>query len=319
MSKVLALGVAAALALVSIALPRAEAASRRRPPPVVGRWNLTVTDAEGRSFPSWLELTFDDQGALGGRLVRRKGRPVPLTKVEWKKNELTFVDVETEGAAPVERTYRAKMRYGMLDGTATVTPGSAWTFLGNRSNHFRERGRVPWGKPVALVSKGLLGWRLRANKKGACWKESAGIISNRPGCVNIISDGRYQDFKLHAEVKLDPGAATGVFLRGRYEVQLADDAGKAVHDATSGAIHGHLVPRRNAAKPPGVWQTLDVTLVGRKVTVVLNGDKVIDGQEIPGPTGGALDSEESVPGPVMLESERGTVAFRNLVVTPALW
>ena len=137
--------------------------------------------------------------------------------------------------------------------------------------------------------------------------------------MDIISDGRYQDFKLHAEVKLEPGSATGVFLRGRYEVHLADDAGKPVSDSTSGAIYGHLVPRRNGARAVSVWQTLDVTLVGRRVTVVLNGQKVIDGQEIPGPTGGAIDSEESVPGPVMLESERGTVAFRNLVVTPALW
>ena len=109
--------------------------------------------------------------------MRRRGRPVTLSKVEWKKNELTFVDVESEGATPVERTYKAKMRYGMLDGTAAVIPGSAWTFLGNRSNHFKERGRVPWGKPVALVSKGLLGWRLRDSKKGACWKESAGDAS----------------------------------------------------------------------------------------------------------------------------------------------
>ena len=317
MSKVLTSAVV--LALLCTVAPEATAA--RRPPPVVGRWNLTVTDVEGRSFPSWLELTADEKGVLGGRLVRREGRPTALGKVEWKKNELTFVDSDLEPGSKtaVERTYKAKMRFGMLDGTATSVPGSAWTFLGQRAHKFRERGRVPWGKPVALVSKGLLGWRLRDNKKGACWKESAGVISSQFPCVDIISDGRYQDFKLHLEVKLEPDSATGVYLRGRYQVQLADDPGKPVSDSASGAVYGHLVPRKNAAATGGGWQTLDVTLIGRRVTVVLNGQKVIDGQEIPGPTGGALDSEEAVPGPVMLESERGGVAFRNIVVTPALW
>lgn len=317
MSKVLPS--ALSLALVLALAPAAGAA--RRPPPVVGRWNLTVTDVEGRTFPSWLELTADEKGVLGGRLVRRAGRPVPLGKVEWKKNELTFVDSDIEPGAKtaVERTYKAKIRFGMLDGTATAAPGSAWTFLGSRSHKFRERGRVPWGKPVALVSKGLLGWRLRDNKKGACWKESAGVISSKAPCVDIISDGRYQDFKLHVEVKLGPGAATGVYLRGRYEVQLVDDAGKPPSDESSGAIYGLLAPRKNAAGKPGDWQTLDVTLVGRKVTVVLNGETVLSNQEIPGPTGGALDSDESVPGSVMLEAGKGPLSFRNLVVTPSQW
>ena len=71
-------------------------------------------------------------------------------------------------------------------------------------------------------------------------------------------------------------------------------------------------------RSPDVWQTLDITLVGRKVTVVLNGKTVIDNQEIPGITGGALDSHEALPGPIYLQgTEKGHVAFRSIVITPA--
>jgi hypothetical protein len=311
---------------VSVLLPvlhRPAALAKRRPPPVVGRWNLSVTGPDGAAFPSWLEITFDDQtGKLGGRICGRTGRTHPLLRAEWKKNEIAFVDAEGEAAGgkpAAERTYRAKIRYGMLDGAASAPGGPSWTFLGARAPRFPNRGRVPWGKPVNLISKGLLGWRLRSNVKGACWKEGAGIIGNKGSCVDIISDGRYQDFKLHLEYKLEPGARSGVYLRGRYEVQLIDDASKATSDESNGAVFGLLPPGRNAARPASEWQRLDATLIGRRVTVVLNGEKVLDNQEIAGPTGGAIDSEEQVPGPIMLQCEQGQVAFRNIVVTPALW
>jgi hypothetical protein len=320
MPKLARLGlVLAAVSVLLPVLPRPVAA-KKRPPPVVGRWNLNVTGPDGASFPSWLELTHDDKtGKLGGRLCGRTGRAHPLLKVEWKKNEVTFIGRPEEGSTGGERTYRAKIRFGMLDGAASAAAGPSWTFLGARPPKFPNRGRVPWGKPVTLISKGLLGWRLRGNGRGACWKETGGVISNKAPCVDIISDGRYQDFKLHLEHKLEPGSRTGVYLRGRYEVQLVDDAGKPPTEDGTGAVHGLVVPIRNAARSGSEWQRLDITLVGRRVTVVLNGEKVIDNQEIAGPTGGAIDSEEAVPGPVMLQSEQGQVAFRNIVVTPALW
>jgi hypothetical protein len=289
-----------------------------------------MTGADSSTFPSWLELTFDTKtGVLSGRLCGRQGRPRQLVKAEWKKNELTLVEApppppvaagkEAPPAPPPPRTYKAKVRFGNLEGTAEAAGEPTWTLFGTRPPKFHERGRVAWGKPVPLVSRGLIGWRLRDNRHGTCWKETAGVLESRPDCVDIVSDGRYQDFKLHLEVKLAPGGATGVFLRGRYQVQLADDAGKAPTDETSGAIFGMLSPRKNAAGKPDEWQTLDVTLVGRRVTVMLNGQLAIDNQEILGPTGGAIDSDEAIPGSILLEAEKGPLAFRNLVVTPALW
>ena len=63
-------------------------------------------------------------------------------------------------------------------------------------------------------------------------------------------------------------------------------------------------------------QTLEVELAGRVVTVVLNGERVIDRQTIPGITGGALDSDEGVPGPVMLQGDHGPIEFRRVMVVP---
>jgi hypothetical protein len=83
-------------------------------------------------------------------------------------------------------------------------------------------------------------------------------------------------------------------------------------------VYGFLPPSPELPRKPGEWQTFDVTLVGRMVAVVQNGQTVIDQQEIPGITGGALDSHEELPGPIYLQgSEEGRVAFRNVVITPA--
>ena len=72
-----------------------------------------------------------------------------------------------------------------------------------------------------------------------------------------------------------------------------------------------------AAKPAGEWQSFDITLVGRMVNVVANGKRVICDQEIPGITGGALDSNEGSPGPLFLQGDHGPVEYRNIVITPA--
>jgi hypothetical protein len=83
-------------------------------------------------------------------------------------------------------------------------------------------------------------------------------------------------------------------------------------------VYGFLAPSPELPRKTGEWQSFDITLIGRKVTIVQNGKTVIDNQEIPGITGGALDSHEELPGPIYLQgTEKGHVAFRNIVVTPA--
>jgi hypothetical protein len=71
------------------------------------------------------------------------------------------------------------------------------------------------------------------------------------------------------------------------------------------------------ATQAGQWQTFDITLVGRRVTVVLNGKTIICDREIPGITGGAINSREGDPGPLLLQGDHGPVEYRNIMITPA--
>ena len=125
------------------------------------------------------------------------------------------------------------------------------------------------------------------------------------------------DFRLHAEFKYPKGGNSGIYLRGRYEVQLEDTLGSEPGILGIGAIYGHLVPNELTALGPDRWQSLDITLIGRRVTVVLSGRTVIADQLIPGPTGGAMDSHEGLSGPIYLQGDHGPVEFREIVITPA--
>jgi 3-keto-disaccharide hydrolase len=108
-----------------------------------------------------------------------------------------------------------------------------------------------------------------------------------------------------------------VYLRGRYEVQIEDDERHQTSNHTIGAIYGFLPPSEMASKTAGEWQSYDITLVGRMVTVVLNGKTVICDREIPGITGGALDSNEGEPGPLYMQGDHGAIDYRNIILTPA--
>lgn len=125
-------------------------------------------------------------------------------------------------------------------------------------------------------------------------------MTNTPPCVDIVTDRRFDDFTLHVEFNILPKSNSGLYLCGRYEMQIQDDAGRPSDNRGMGSVYGFLRPSINASGRPAEWQTFDVTLIGRRVTVVLNGRTIIDDIAIPGITGGALDSNEGAPGSHML-------------------
>jgi len=141
-----------------------------------------------------------------------------------------------------------------------------------------------------------------------------GILENPSSGVNLITVDAYEDFKLHIEFRYPKGSNSGVYLRGRYEVQIEDNYGKEPTSTLFGGIYGFLTPNEMAALPAGEWQSFDITLVGRRVSVVANGKKIITDQIIPGITGGALDSKEGLPGPLMLQGDHGPVEYRNISI-----
>ena len=132
-----------------------------------------------------------------------------------------------------------------------------------------------------------------------------------------MTDRTFTDFKLHIEFRYPKGSNSGVYLRGRYEVQIIDSKGKQPSLVLLGAIYGFLPPTEIMAKNAGEWQSYDITLIGRLVTLVVNGKTVICRQEIPGITGGAIDSQEGEPGPILIQGDHGAIDFRNILITPA--
>src|SRR2546425_1271162 len=129
--------------------------------------------------------------------------------------------------------------------------------------------------------------------------------------------GRADGFQAHLEFNVEPHSNSGVYLRGRYEIQILDDPSKVTEEHGCGALYSRIAPKLDATRPAGEWQTFDITLVGRSLTVVLNGKTIIDGGQVDGITGGAINPFEGEPGPLMLQGDHGKVRFRNIVVTPA--
>ena len=150
------------------------------------------------------------------------------------------------------------------------------------------------------------------------WKVENGTLVSPGHGPEIIHEQKFQDFKLHLEFNCGANANSGVYVRGRYEVQIEDNSIQEPPSHHTGGVYGFIAPSPELPRKPGEWQTFDITLIGRTITVVQNGKTIIDSQEIPGITGGALNSHEELPGPIYLQgSEDNHVAFRNIVITPA--
>ena len=149
------------------------------------------------------------------------------------------------------------------------------------------------------------------------WIAENGILKSPKSGSNLLSKEKFNDFKLHLEFRVPVGSNSGVYLRGRYELQIMDSYGEEPGSTLFGGIYGYITPNENASKPAGEWQSYDITLVGRRITVVANGKTVICDALIPGITGGAIDSREGEPGPILLQGDHGPIEFRNMVITTA--
>jgi hypothetical protein len=134
---------------------------------------------------------------------------------------------------------------------------------------------------------------------------------------NLISDATFNDFKLQVKFRFSEHGNSGVYLRGRYEVQITDYSKETPVKDVLGSIYGFIAPSESAGKKPGEWQTYEITLIGRMVTIVLNGKTIICNQEIPGITGGALNSHEGTAGPIMLQGDHEPIEYGSIIITPA--
>jgi hypothetical protein len=285
--------------------------------PFLGRWDLTLK-APDREYPSWLEISEKD-GKLTAQMVSRWGNARPLPRVELSDGHLTFVSPKEEEDRKDDMVFEGKLAGENLVGTTTGQDGTPWQWTGQRAPSLKKTHAPKWGKPIQLFNgKDLAGWKMDKPDPEKAWMVVGGALVSPGHGPEIINEQKFQDFKLHVEFNCAANSNSGIYLRGRYEVQVEDNSIQEPPSHHTGGVYGFLVPSSEMPRKPGEWQTFDITFVGRIITVVQNGKTIINNQEVAGITGGALDSHEELAGPIYLQgSEDGHVAYRSIVITPA--
>jgi hypothetical protein len=283
----------------------------------VGTWNVRITDAADTFVSGGFRIDKNGDG-FSGALVWRSGSYAPVKSVEVKDGVLRMLREQTLGKNDV---FEARLDGALLKGQVTYATGKVNQFEGRRAPVLPSKRAPVWGAPVAMFDgKTLTGWHPRDAKAQNGWAVVNGELAvvEPKGNSDLVSDRTFLDMKLHLEFNVEAKSNSGVYLRGRYEIQILDnpDAKMALDTHGCGAVYSRLAPSSDATKPAGEWETLDIEFVGRQVMVALNGTVVVKGV-VDGITGGALSPFEEEPGPLMLQGDHGKVKFRNIQVTPA--
>ncbi|MCC6353394.1 MAG: DUF1080 domain-containing protein [Verrucomicrobiae bacterium] len=303
-----------------------------------GAWALTIPGGAA----GCLEI-MKDGGGHSGRILWGGGSVLPLASVSVDGDKLTVTRVrevkkkDASGAMKTEKvtdTITAKANGDDLS-LVLESPGPKGAiqkseFSGKRQPPMPKRpdlSKVKFGEPIQLFNgKDLSGWRLVADAPNG-WRAENGVLINRPAQEegkpkkrygNLRTDREFEDFRISTEVKVPEHGNSGIYLRGIYEVQVADWFDKPVDSHGMGAVYSRITPTANPCKKPGEWQSLEITLVDRHATVILNGQKIIDNEPVPGCTGGALSSDVTRPGPIYLQGDHEAVDFRNMVLRPVV-
>ncbi len=298
---------------------------------IIGRWNITVTIEDDElenlglfrhglyadeGFPAWLEVRLSGFQTLIGSYVGYEGsaRPVSEVKYDEAENKYHFSIPPQWMRIDDDIYFEFRLENDQIRGFK-ILDGNTLHYTGVRAPSLDRTEPPVWGSPKNLLDDSMSRWIIPENNK---FRMIDGVLTNEEVGGNLVTKEVFDDFKLSAEFRYPDGSNSGIYLRGRYEVQIEDNYGMEISDIIIGGIYGFIEPTVNAAKPGGEWQTYEITLVGRHVTVVLNGIEVISNRPIPGITGGSLNSREGEPGPIMLQGDHGPVEFRKLVITPAV-
>jgi hypothetical protein len=282
-------------------------------PAIIGRWDITVQRADGAERSAWLEVRHSGVQTLVGQFVGMSGSARPIAQVEFKDGEMRFAIPPQWERVEGNLVVTGKLEGDRLSGTMALGSQAPLRWTAVRAPSLRRAAAPQWTAPAPLVSgRDLTGWRAVGGANE--WETVDGVLRNKKSGGNLVTDATFDDFKLHVEFRYPAGGNSGVYLRGRYELQIADLPGSEPEIDSLGAVYGYLAPSVMAAKKAGEWQSFDITLVGRHVTVVLNGTPIITDREIPGITGAALDSHEGKPGPLLLQGDHGPIEYRNITL-----
>ncbi len=279
-----------------------------------GRWDLIHTNPLADKA-WWLEVSNAGTPTMKGRFIGFPGGDLnDIKDLKIADNELQFSFENQAG----RREYRAKWNNGQLQGQMTGVGGPV-PFVGLRAPVIRDHDEPSWRKsgPIVLFNgKDLTGWTGFGTAKDLGWTVADGTLKSAGKAQNLISTKRFWNFELHVEYKVAENSNSGIGLRGRYEVQIVDDFGKKPESHGNGALYSRIAPPVNASKKAGEWQTVDIRLIGRDLSVTLNGKPLITKQKIEGLTAIAIDGYEGLPGVIELQGDHGPVEFRSIVLTP---
>ncbi len=303
-----------------------------------GRWALHLPGGAG-----WLEVTHD-QGLVDASLLWYGGSVLPVASANITGDVLTVtrtqaVSRDMEGGSQRNLTFTSTLtmrpKGDRLTGAAHFPDhsGIGTSIIEFEANRIPELPPAPdlsqvlYGEPVALFNgTDLSGWSLTDDRVNG-FRAEDGLLVNDPvqpehgehvHYGNLRTDAVFEDFRLTLDVNVPKGGNSGVYLRGIYEVQIADTYGRDLNRHHMGALYSRIQPSVNAEKPAGEWQSLDIVLCQRHLTVILNGTRIIDNQPVLGVTGGAMTADEAAPGPIYLQGDHGYIQYRNLVLTPIL-
>ncbi|WP_353140371.1 DUF1080 domain-containing protein, partial [Pseudopedobacter sp.] len=252
---------------------------------------------------------------LVGYFVSPSGSARPVSKVNFDNGKFSFTIPPQWESGDRDFIIEGELVGSGIQGTMVTSEGKKYSWKGVKAPYLKRNAAPVWGRPIDLFNgKDLTGWKALGDNQ---WEVKNGVLTSPRSGANLISLQKFTDFKLHVEFRYQKGSNSGVYLRGRYEVQI-EDSPKDAHPSSVlfSGVYGFLTPSEITALGPDQWQSYDITLIGRMVTVVANGKTVISNQEIPGITGGALDSNEGEPGPIYIQGDHGPIEFREITITP---
>ena len=299
---------------------------------LLGDWSLHLETGE----PAWMSIGEEE---IRMRIYVGPEGPYTITEIAEGRVHFSLKRGRKAGSgkATVAPTVEVGIVDGKLDGVITHAAKN-----GKEASHVPFTGRkippvpetapdlskVQFGDPVSLFNgKDMTGWRPHEPDKINGWSVKEGMLVNETpktdfsatgAYANLRTEAEFEDFRLHIEFLIEANRNSGVYLRGMYEAQVVDRDSRMQGISGVGAIFSRIAPTTNAGNPPGQWQTYDLTLVDRHITVVLNGVKVIDNQPVIGPTGGAIYTDPASPGPIYLQGDHTAVKYKNIYLTPVV-
>jgi len=306
------------------------------PKELLGFWTLQLESGE----PAWMSVAESDgRAVVRMRVYIGPDGPFEVKEITDGQIKFSLKPKRKEKGSKVftTRDVEVGLKDGKLAGVIIHTPNDGGetkrvAFTGKpvpaMPKPAPDLSKVRFGHPISLFNgKDLSGWRPHESDKINGWSVEDGMLVNNTTKTDFSPTGAYanlrtvaehEDFWLHIEFLVEKDRNSGIYLRGMYEAQVVDRDSKMQGLQGVGAIFGKIAPTSQAGHPGGKWQTYDLTLVDRHITVVLNGVKVIDNQPIDSPTAGAIYTDPSAPGPIYLQGDHTAVKYKNIYLAPVV-